>query len=129
MIYLDSSILLARLFTEAVSPSERFWSQPFTSSRLLEYDVMSRINLRADATRLTESGRAIMDRVQLIELSPVVLARALAPYPVQVKTLDGLHLATMDYLRANGQSVRLASYDKRLIAAAHTLGIAIETSL
>ena len=129
MIYLDSSVVLARLFAETASPTDRFWSQRFTSSRLLDYEVMNRVNLRADVAGLADTARAIIDRIELIELSPVILARALAPYPVAVKTLDGLHLATMHHLRANGQSFRLASYDKRLIAAANAIGVAVETGL
>ena len=38
-------------------------------------------------------------------------------------TLDGLHLATLDFLRAQGDPVELASYDNRLIAAAQALSI------
>ncbi len=129
MIYLDSSVVLARLFTEAASPPEEFWSQRFTSSRLLDYEVMNRVNLRSDVTGMADNARAIIDRIQLIDLSPVALARSLAPFPIPVKTLDGLHLATMHFLRANGQSLRLASYDKRLIAAAEAIGVAVELGL
>ena len=129
MIYLDSSVILARLFAEAASPTEQFWAQRFTSSRLLDYEVMNRVNLRAGIAGLADNARAIIDRVELVDLSPIVLDRALAPYPVAVKTLDGLHLATMHHLRANGQSFRLASYDKRLIAAANAIGVAVETGL
>jgi hypothetical protein len=35
----------------------------------------------------------------------------------------------MHYLRANGQSFRLASYDKRLVAAASAIGVELEMSL
>ena len=108
MIYLDSSVVLARLFAEAASPTEQFWAQRFTSSRLLDYEVMNRVNLRADVAGLADTARTIIDRVELVDLSPIVLARALAPYPVAVKTLDGLHLATMRHLRASGQSFRLS---------------------
>ena len=58
----------------------------------------------------------------MVELTPVALIRALAPFPIPVRTLDGLHLATMDFLRLNGQTVELASYDLRLNAAAQALG-------
>jgi hypothetical protein len=37
--------------------------------------------------------------------------------------LDGLHLATLDFLRAQGDPVELASYDDRLVSAAQALGI------
>jgi len=45
------------------------------------------------------------------------------PFPVAVRTLDALHLATMDFIRESGEPVQLASYDNRLIAAAEALGI------
>ena len=40
-----------------------------------------------------------------------------------MRTLDVLHLATIEFLRANGQPVELASYDVRLNAAAGAVGI------
>ena len=58
-------------------------------------------------------------------LSPLVLARALEPFAPPVRTLDALHLATMDFLRAQGQTLRLASYDQRLAAAAQALGFGL----
>jgi hypothetical protein len=63
--------------------------------------------------------------VSLVELTPAVLARALEPFQPPVRTLDGLHLATIEFLRAGGQPVRLASYDHRLQAGARALGIPI----
>ena len=122
MIFLDSSVVLARLFAEAASPADPFWARRFVSNRLLDYEVMNRVNSRPDVPQMAADDRAIIDRIELIELSPVVLARALAPFPVAVKTLDGLHLA-------NGQTFHLASYDKRLVATAHVMGVAVETGL
>ena len=63
----------------------------------------------------------------MIELSRVSLRRALEPFPVGVRTLDALHLATMDFIRDGGEAVQLASDDNRLIAAAEALGITIAT--
>jgi len=40
-------------------------------------------------------------------------------------TLDGLHLASVLWLRATGESVELASYDARLTVAAQALGISL----
>ena len=45
---------------------------------------------------------------------PNVLARALEPFPAPVRTLDALHLASIEFLRGRGQKVELASYDDRL---------------
>jgi hypothetical protein len=54
-----------------------------------------------------------------------VLERALEPFPMPLRTLDALHLATAEYLQRDGNDVELASYDTRLIAAAKALGIKI----
>jgi predicted nucleic acid-binding protein len=64
-----------------------------------------------------------LGRVALAELSPVVLERALEPFPAPVRTLDALHLATAAYLRGRGQPVQLATYDERMAEAAGRLGI------
>jgi hypothetical protein len=58
-------------------------------------------------------------------MSEAVLVRALRPFPVTIRTLDSLHLATCEFLRAQGDSVELASYDNRLLTAARTLAIPI----
>lgn len=86
---------------------------------------------RIHARHLTRSHgeflRTLIGRVALLELAPPVLARALEPFPRPVRTLDALHLASMDFLRAQGQTLHLASYDERLMAAAREMKIAILT--
>lgn len=61
----------------------------------------------------------------MIEMAPPVLARALEPFPTPVRTLDALHLASIEFLRAHGQVVKLASYDERLVDVARGLRIPI----
>ena len=55
-------------------------------------------------------------------MSEPVLARALQPFPIAIRTLDSLHLATIESL-ASGDTLELASYDNRLLAAAQALGV------
>ena len=69
--------------------------------------------------------RALIGQLTLIELVPPVLGRALEPFPVLVRTLDALHLASIVFLRARGQTVELASFDERQLAAARALDIPI----
>jgi hypothetical protein len=71
------------------------------------------------------AARALIGRLRLIGLTPRVLARALQPLPVPVRTLDCLHLATIEFIRGQGEAVEPASYDNRLLAAARALGIAL----
>lgn len=67
--------------------------------------------------------RALLGRLALIELAPPVLARALEPFPRAVRTLDALHLASIDFLRHQGQSVTFVSYDARQLNCARALHI------
>jgi hypothetical protein len=60
-------------------------------------------------------------------MTPLVLARALDPWPIPLRTLDALHLASVEFLRTHGQSVKLASYDERVINAGRRLSIALFT--
>ncbi|TMJ53174.1 MAG: type II toxin-antitoxin system VapC family toxin [Alphaproteobacteria bacterium] len=123
VIYLDSSVVLAHLLIEERRPAAAFWQQVSVSSRLLEYEVWSRIGARGLGQSHREEVRASLAKIGMIELTRLSLRRALEPFPVAVRTLDALHLATMDFIRESGEPVQLASYDNRLIAAAEALGI------
>jgi predicted nucleic acid-binding protein len=125
LIYLDSSTALAHLFGEARLPTSALWREHVVSSRLLEYELWNRIHARGYSRSHGNEVEALLSRVSLIELAPAVLARALKPFPVAVRTLDALHLATIQFLRARRDDVELASYDQKLVAAAQTLGVAI----
>jgi hypothetical protein len=100
-----------------------FWDNPLVSSRLLEYEIWNRVHARGLGESLRDPTRALVGRMLLVELHRPVLARALQPFPVPVRTLDSLHLASMEFLRAGGENIELASYDDRLLAATRALGI------
>ena len=123
MTYLDTSVALAHLLAEDRTPPEALWREPLISSRLLEYEIWARIHARKLGRSHGDPVRALVGRVALVELAPPVLARALEPFPSPVRTLDALHLASMEFLRVHGQIVNLASYDDRLLAAARALKI------
>ena len=123
MIYLDSSVALAQLLGEARAPPEALWRERLASSRLLEFEVWSRLHARRLGPSHGPEARRLLSRVGLFELTADVLARASEPFPAPVRTLDALHLATLHYLREQGQEVELASCDQRLLAAARALGI------
>ena len=127
MTYVDTSVVLAQLFAEDRIPSTTLWEQPLIASRLTEYEVWTRVHARKLAESHGEQVRQILGRLALLELTPVVLARALEPFPTVVRTLDALHLASLEFLRTSGQSVDLASYAERLLKAARALKLRIFT--
>ena len=121
MIYLDTSVALAHLLAEDRAPPDRLWKEPLIPSRLIEYEIWTRIHARKLTRSHTDEVRSLLSRLALIELATPILARALEPFPKPVRTLDALHLASMEFLREQGQSVTLASYDERLISGARAL--------
>jgi predicted nucleic acid-binding protein len=125
VIYLDTSIALAHLLAEDLHPPTELWEQVLVSSRLLEYELWTRLDVRGLGSSHGEMARLLVGRVALIELAPVVLSRALEPFPAPVRTLDALHLASIDFLRGQSQAVELASYDERMLQAARRMKVVV----
>ena len=123
MIYVDTSVVLAQLLAEDRQPPEALWMETLISSRLLEYEVWTRLHSLGLADSHGEAARALLGRLALLELAPPVLERALEPFPTPVRTLDALHLASIDFLRRNAQTIRLATYDQRMAAAAAAMQV------
>jgi len=126
VIYVDTSVVLAHLLGEDRRPSPTLWRETLVASRVLEYEAWTRIHARGLTASHSELLRALLARLGFLELSPPVLARALEPFPLPVRTLDALHLASMDFLRERHQQVTLAAYDVRLVDAARRIGIAAQ---
>ena len=114
--------MLAWLLAEDRRPDDALWNETLVASRLLEYEVWTRLHARNLSDSLGESVRNLLGRVAFIELAPRVLGRALEGFPVPVRTLDALHLASFAFLLDSGQAPRLASYDRRMLDAAQTMG-------
>lgn len=125
MIYIDSSVALAHLLVEPRSPPASLWNGPLVSSQLLEYEVWNRIHAYRLGRSHANGAQALLIRVDLIEMTGTVLARALEPFETPIRTLDALHLSTIEYLRNRRETVELASYDNRLLGAARALEIPI----
>jgi predicted nucleic acid-binding protein len=124
VIYIDSSVALARLFGELRAPPASLWAEPLVSSKLLEYEIWNRVHAYGRARSHSGEARMLLAGVELIDLTDPVLARALEPFPVAVRTLDALHLATADFLRISGERIELATFDNRLLVAAKAFGLA-----
>lgn len=125
MIYLDTSVALAHVLAEDRHPPDRLWMEELVSSRLLEYEIWTRIHARELSSSHRDLVEELLARVAMLELTRDVLARALEPFPLPVRTLDALHLASLEFLRGLKQDVQLASYDDRQLAVANRLGIEI----
>jgi hypothetical protein len=125
VIYVDSSVVLAQLLAEDRTPPDSMWRESLVSSRLMEYEVWNRLNSPGVRRFDGDHARSVIGRIALLELAPPVLARALEPFRHPVRTLDALHLASIEFLRARSQSVELASYDRRMLAAAAAMDVPV----
>jgi predicted nucleic acid-binding protein len=125
VIYLDTSVAIAHLLAEDRRPPDALWARPPVASRLLEYELWTRLNARGLGSSHGEAACRLVERLALMELLPNVLGRAKEPFPTPVRTLDALHLASLLFLRGRVPGVELASYDDRLLAAARALEIRI----
>jgi predicted nucleic acid-binding protein len=125
VIYLDTSVALAELLAEDRRPRPALWTEPLIASRLLEYELWTRLHARKAGRSHGEAARELLSRLALVELAPPVLARALDPFPRPVRTLDALHLATALFLRERQQEIAIATYDERMAEAARAVGLAL----
>ena len=125
MIYLDSSVALAYLLGEERTPPISLWQSPLVSSRLLQFEVWTRVHARGLTESHSQLVELLLKRVSFLEMVGPVLNRALRPFPAPVRTLDALHLASADFVRSQGKPVTIASYDDRLITAARQMGFEI----
>lgn len=123
MIYLDTSVALAHLLGETLRPPDALWQHPLVSSRLLQYELWTRLHARGLGGSHGEEARELLAMIAFVELALPVLARALEPFPVAVRALDALHLSTLLFLQREGLKLQLATYDDRLAAAAARLGV------
>lgn len=66
---------------------------------------------------------AIVTKIDLLELSPRILARLYEPFPLPLRMPDAIHVASLHCLFVRDRKIRFASYDERMIKAALALGI------
>lgn len=127
MIYVDSSVVLATLLEEQRRPSEQFWQAPRVASRLMELEVRVRSTDRPLANHAEQDLDDLLARVQFVEIERDTVALLYQKPPKGVRTLDAIHLATLSYLNSGQQAVPLATYDRRLAAAAESMGFTVIT--
>ncbi len=125
MNYIDTSVALALLLNEKRHPPASFWSTQKTSSRLLEYEIIVRLNALGLPPVAIKVAQDFLADVKLIDLDGPTLKRALQPFPVPLRTLDAIHLSTLVFLQGRGLKLQLATYDKRLARAAKAVGVSL----
>jgi predicted nucleic acid-binding protein len=119
--YLDASALVKLAVREPESDALRRYirrRRPLISSALSRTEVArALLPLGPEAVR---RGHNVLGRVDLIRVNDRVLNAAGALLPVDLRSLDAIHLATAQQLGA--ALVRIVTYDERMASAARALG-------
>jgi len=134
--YIESSALVAALLEHDVAVVRKIspGTQHVTSA--LTFAETGRAIIRARATgRLTaDQERAAVRALQaferrcfILDLDRPVLDRVRRPFPIEpIRTLDAVHLATVDLLGEPPPLVTIVTRDDRVRKNAEALGYAVE---
>jgi predicted nucleic acid-binding protein len=125
--YLDTSAAVKLLMTERESPALRRWlrRRPERASAALLRVELVRVVRRAGLPRLIPEARKLLAGVHLIRLDDALLDRSADLVPIELRSLDAIHLAAAASLGEDLAAV--VSYDDRLLAAATSLGLPTAT--
>jgi predicted nucleic acid-binding protein len=134
-VYLDASVVVRKLQREAGSLKEwGQWERAY-SSELLRVEVLRAVDRARLRGALTDNevadivikARAILDGLELLQLSPSILSRAAQSFLTPLGTLDALHLATaVRFVESTGIELTFLTHDARLGTAARSMNFAVE---
>jgi len=122
--YLDSSALVKLAVREPESAALRRYlrrRRPLVTSALARPEVArALLSLGPDAVR---RGHDVLARIDLVRINDRVLDAAGAMLPLELRSLDAIHLATAQQLGAD--LARIVTYDDRMAGAANHLGMTV----
>ena len=125
--YLDSSAIVKLVHAEPGSQPLRTWlgersDISWVSSVLAEVESFRALARYAPAA--VGGLPAVLEVIDLVDLSAGIRVFARAVRPVSIRSLDVIHLATALQLRDELDA--FVTYDKRLAGAAVTAGLAVD---
>ena len=131
--YLDSSVVLRIVLGQPGSLPEWKEITSGVASGLVEVECLRTIDrlrvagLSADETALRrEAVYRLLESVEVVEPTTVVLRRAAQPLPTPLGTLDAIHLATASlWHEARGKQLVITTHDRALATAARASGFRV----
>jgi uncharacterized protein len=124
VVYLDSSAIVKLVIREPETAALLAFLEPRqirVTSALARVEVVRAVRRhgRPAATR----ARELLDGLSLLALDDALLDNAAAIDANELRSLDAIHIASAQQLRAELDA--LVSYDERMLAAARALGVAV----
>jgi uncharacterized protein len=120
-IYMDSSAIVKLAVREPESAALRRYlrtKRPLVTSALARTEVARA--LLPFGQEVVDRGADVLRRLDVVRINDRVLAAAGAMLPVELRSLDALHLATAQQL--GDDLARLCTYDDRIAAVASDMG-------
>ena len=122
--YVDSSAIVKLAVREPESLALRRYlrrKQPLMSSALARTEVLRALLPAGDEA--VARGRSVLQRLDLIRVNDRILNAAGVLQPLELRSLDAIHLATAHQL--GHELSALVTYDDRMVTAARQLGYRI----
>jgi predicted nucleic acid-binding protein len=124
--YLDSSAIVKLAVREPQSDALRRYlraRRPLLSSALARTEVLRALLPGGESA--VAAGRRVLERVDLVRVNDRILNLAGSLLPVELRSLDAIHLATARRLGA--ELSEIVTYDERMVAAARSMGLKTAT--
>jgi len=128
MIYLDSAAIVKLAHAEPESPALRRWLDKRAETGWISSVLAEIESFRALARYAPEAVSrlpAVLDQIDLIDLDQRIRILARTVQPVTLRSLDAIHLGTA--LQSRPGLTSFVTYDKRLLDAARTAGLAADS--
>ncbi len=131
---LDSSVVVRLVFGASSRLSEWSKLKHVVVSALVEVEcfrVLDRERLRHALTdgqvaAFSENIRRLLDRAEIIDVSPAILARTKDAFPTQLGTLDALHVSTaLLWKQWREPKLVFATHDQQQAAGARAVGMTV----
>ena len=132
--YVDSSVLLRIVLGQPGALTSWRAMQTPVSSRLAEVEslrALDRLRLRSavGAEQIALRREAVfrfLSAVEIVEVTYPILARASQPLPIELGTLDSIHLASaLLWREMNEADLVMATHDQALGLAARACGVRV----
>ena len=131
--YLDASVLLRIVLRQPNRLAEWKKVRVGVASALTQVEclrTLDRLRLHGvgatDVAVRREAVHRLMERVELVEPTAVVLERAAQPMPVALGTLDAIHLATaLLWREVRADDLVIATHNQTLALAARACGLRV----
>jgi predicted nucleic acid-binding protein len=133
-VYLDSSVLLRVLLGQPGRLAEWSKVRRGVASALVEVECLRTLDRLRIAEGIAEADIAdrrravyqIMQALEVVEPSRIILNRAAQPLPATLGILDAIHLATaLVWQEYSGEALLMATHDMALATASRAMGMTV----